>query len=142
SGPAAGRTTFPVLSERRTGSTRIDSLDGRNRRLVRDQRFGEFGPVAPCEEVAAREQFDVEAEAFAGDPALEVGREEAIVAAGENTRRDVGPGLQRPRLAHRRAGLLELAAREHLGENAGRRVVEVDRRVVARVLWRDAERSE
>ena len=51
-------------------------------------------------EVSSRDLDDVEADAFAGHAALEVHREEAVVAAGEDRRRDVRPVVET-------AGLLE-----------------------------------
>ena len=68
---------------------------------------------------------DAEAEPLAGDAALEVGREEPVVAADEHPDRDVGPALELARLAERRVG--RLAGRVQLrlpGQHVGRDVVQ------------------
>ena len=58
--------------------------------------------TAQRREVAAVDRVDVKAEPRLREPADEVDRKEAVVAAGEHPRRDVRSGDQRPSLGQRR----------------------------------------
>ena len=64
---------------------------------VGHQPFGQLGRAAQRDEVSARHFVDVDPRPFRDDPALQLDREEAVVAGGEETGGQVGPRL-RPRL--------------------------------------------
>ena len=74
--------------------------------------------------MAGLERLRGEPEALAREPLQERVREQAVVAAGEHARRDLGPGVQRPRVLERPVGLPRLAARERLVHHFLRDVVE------------------
>src|SRR4030095_12089668 len=80
---------------------------------------------AQCEEVPAVDLVGDDAQAFPRDAPLERRREEKILAADENPRRNLGPGTERPRLSHRRHRLLRLATLEAFGGNLRRDVMKV-----------------
>src|SRR3954453_7885113 len=81
----------------------------------------------------AGDLVEVEPEAFLGDAALEVDREEAVVAPGQRPERDVRPALELARLPERRAA--GPSPLRHPGPDPARHVVqEVPLLVVVRAL--------
>ena len=74
-------------------------------RPIRVEAVGELLGTAECRQVPAVHLVGRDPEALPNDPALEVGGEEAVVAAQQEPRRHVRPGGERPRLLERRAGL-------------------------------------
>src|SRR6185436_16134257 len=97
---------------------------------------------AQGDEMTAVDLIGDDAQAFAGDAPLERRREEAIVAADEHARGDLGPGTERPWLFHRRHRLLRLAAPECLGDDLRRDVMKVKDRWIFGVFGRELDRRE
>ena len=83
-----------LLRQRRSTSARYPSSRSANSCGRRERR-----------EVPAVHLVGLDAEALAHDPALEVGREEAVVATQQEPGRHVGPRGERPRLLERRPRL-------------------------------------
>ena len=80
--------------------------------------------------MTAVDLIDVDGEALAGDSALKLEREQPIVAASQDSGRDIGPRAQRPGLIQGRHRLVLPCPRLRLGAELGRQVVVVDDRVV------------
>jgi hypothetical protein len=76
--------------------------------------------------VAAVDHINLDPEPLAGDPALKVEREHPILAAGQHSGRDIGPGRQRPGLIERCHRLVLPRSRLRLGSELRRQVVVVD----------------
>lgn len=101
-----------------------------NRKAVSFQSVGQFRRVAQRDQVATVDRVDLHPEPLTGDPALKVEREHPVVAAGQYSGRDVGPGGQRPRHIERRHRLVLPRSRLRFDSERGRQVVIVDDGVV------------
>ena len=84
--------------------------------------------------MAAADLVDLDAQSFAGDAPLEVGREEPVVTTDENPRRHVRPCDERPLLGPRRPRLMRLSVTERLLSDLRGDIMEVHDVVIVGVL--------
>ena len=93
--------------------------------LFRGQKAGrDLVGMAQRRQMTTGDHLDLEAESLPGDPALELQREQPVLAAGQHPRRHVGPVGQRPRPREWGLGLLRLRMFLGLGSHLGGDVVE------------------
>ena len=74
--------------------------------------------------MATGEDINVEAEALGGDAALELHGKEPVVRSGDDTSRNVWPGLERPWVGEGPVRLLRLTPAERFGDDVVGHVVE------------------
>ena len=84
--------------------------------------------------MAAADLVGLDAQSLPGDAPLEGRREEPVVTTDEDPCRHVRPGVERPRLGHRRPRLLRFPLSERFLADLGRDIVEVHDVVIFGVL--------